>query len=280
MPGRRWVLLPVLGRQMLLARSGPKPRKTASRRRACLGVAASFLPIFCTCLIFGPAFFPPGCGFQSPSLRKRPKLDHAAIQEKRLALIKNLPPGDPVPYMDGKGAVYKDKMPVARADALPAPKLPDMVRVFAHGVGRPKWRRYVLAPDAASCDVILVKDLASALYEEIGLLARLHGCRLADETWALTKMRGGKCIAFASALSMHLYFYVQESFREAHPGHAAILERASGSRAKGLQVKRGPLPDKPAHPRLSYELAFSNPAEGSQVLTLMGMLEKITCVRV
>ena len=115
--------------------------------------------------------------------------------------------------MDGQGGVYRLKPPPAAAiDALPAPVLGNLVKVWPadSSVNVPVWRRYQVVAAASMSDVILVADGAfeSSLYASPGLLARLHGCRLADMQWARTKMAKGQCISFGAALQSHLYLYL------------------------------------------------------------------------
>lgn len=198
------------------------------------------------------------------------------LAEKKKNITMSVPAGEVVPYIDSKGGAYKVKAPVPAPDALPAPALPMSVAIWAAGsTAVPIYHRYKKVSDPKDCQVILVESFEKGLYETAGLLARLYGVRLADRTWALSKMTQGQCVSFLCALQMHLYLYLSPEFCRAHPEHASILEvhsqswcKKQGPRAKCLWVEKGLMPDKVAHPRLTF-----------QVDSLEAMLEKITSAR-
>ena len=73
------------------------------------------------------------------------------------------------------------------------------VAIWAAGsTAVPIYHRYKKASDPKDCQVILVESFEKGLYETAGLLARLYGVRLADRTWALSKMTKGQCVSFLS----------------------------------------------------------------------------------
>ena len=218
------------------------------------------------------------------------------VQEKQIQVVKSLQPGEVIPYMDGQGGVYRLKPPPAAAiDALPAPVLGNLVKVWPadSSVNVPVWRRYQVVAAASMSDVILVADGAfeSSLYASPALLARLHGCRLADMQWARTKMAKGQCISFGAALQSHLYLYLSPSFCRAFPAESkALLTAVSDSRSssstelprskKGLHVFSGTaFPESPKHPRLSFEVVLEEEATSPHHTTLIGMLAKLSSVR-
>ncbi|CAE7776247.1 unnamed protein product [Symbiodinium sp. CCMP2592] len=230
---------------------------------------------------------------QSSSSRKRTRTEQVLqnaqkVQEKQIQVVKSLQPGEVVPYMDGQGGVYRQKPPPAAAiDALPAPVLGRLVKVWPanSSVKVPVWHRYQLVEAASMSDVILVADGAfeSSLYASTGLLARLHGCRLADMEWARTKMTKGQCISFGTALQSHFYFYLSASFRRAFPLECkALLTAVSESRPskKGLHVLSDtPFPESPKHPRLTFEVVCEEEATSPHQISLVGLFAKLSSVR-
>ena len=211
------------------------------------------------------------------------------VQAKNESMIKALQPGEVVPYADGLGRVYRLKIPAPEPDALPASLLPEVINVFsAPSVTLPIWRRYAPTMTVSECDVIAVSNLPNALYAPVGLLARLHGCRLVDCQWLRSKMKEGQCLAFSRALSMHLYFWLSEQFCQAFPTESALLleeaaaasKSASGSASyKGLFIRRGPFPAKPKHPRLTFEVVPDEDVKSSHQVSLQGLLAKLSNVK-
>ena len=129
------------------------------------------------------------------------------LANKKKAVASQVPPGQAIPYVDSIGGVYdKIKLPAAAPTALPAPTLPEMVNIFegSPDVKVPVWRRYSPVANVAESHAVLVKDAQSGLSSISGLLARLHGKRLVDQEWVMTKMK--KASPFLSALPFSATF--------------------------------------------------------------------------
>ena len=204
------------------------------------------------------------------------------VRSKHEAMVKAMPPGEVVPYADGLGRVYRLKMPAASLDAIPASTLPEIINVYCGpDVRLPIWRRYLPTKQIAKSNVVAVSNLPDALYSELGLLARLHGCRLADMQWLRSKMKDGQCLAFSRALSMHLYFWLTPGFCEEFPSESRILlEEAAGSVSDSrLVVCNGNIPDKPKHPRLSFEVVRDADLKSSNQVSYQGLLAKLSNLR-
>ena len=219
---------------------------------------------------------------------------------KKAELAKATPAGACIPYMDTKGGVFKSsKLPSAEPASRPAPDLPDLVRIWAssNSISVPIWRRYRSISDFSEAHAILVENLQDGILTPAGLLARLWGTRLVDRKWVYSKMKEGICIAFACALQFHLYLHVHESFRDEHKEHAdrllsssALFAKRSAVRKQCLFAEVSPFPERPKHPRLTYEvvgqaryseLAAEAKAQGSrknmnQILNLEGLLRRLT----
>ena len=151
--------------------------------------------------------------------------------------------------------------------------------------------------DINQADVVLVEHFAEGLNDILGCLARLHGKRLVDKEWLLSKMRSGNSVAFACGLHFHLRLYLDESFVQAHPAYAKTLvsaskafsEKLKGTSAKPcLHVYYGQIPEKPKHPRLTFgvvsqqrlgELHQSADGKCTNVLNLDQCLQKLTDVQ-
>ena len=184
--------------------------------------------------------------------------------------------------MDGKGGVYKYRLIVAAKSAPPPPALPEKFRIFTEmgHAAVPVWRRYDVAALPADAHVVMVESLANAMYEPMGLVCRLHGLRMCDKEW-LSKMKSGNVVCFASALQMHLYWYLTEDFCIQHAKHAEILLGCAEAAEQGMKLKvaKGPLPAKPKHPRLSFQVCYKPRAEEVTEIDLQAMVEKLTCLR-
>lgn len=118
------------------------------------------------------------------------------VQRTHLDMVKALPAGKAVPYMDGRGGLYQ-KLPLPKAH----PNLGACRRASPATSLVPPGQAPFRVPFGFGWEI------KPALYADTGLLARLrlHGLRLADRQWALSKNRGGTCISFACALRMHMY---------------------------------------------------------------------------
>ena len=126
----------------------------------------------------------------------------------------------------------------------------------------------------------MFEDVPSSLETVESLVCRMRGIRAADREWLLSNGRKGTCLSYQQAAFLHLHFWVTEEFYNDFPQHSKILiafaERSS-QKAQGrsvLQVHRGPMPDKPKHPRLSFELVRR--PQNMQQLTLQGLLMKLS----
>ena len=209
----------------------------------------------------------------------------AKIQKKQLEVVKSLAPGQTVPYMAANGGFYKPKLPQPPPDAPCAPALPDKIHVYCKSWNMlPLWRRYVPETDLRLCHAVLVEDVANEWYSEMALLARLHGLRLVSKSWALTKMREGDCMAFAPAVFFHLYIYLSDAFCASKPSASKVLLTAAKMPKARLVVAQGSAPEKPKHPRLTFEVN-EEASEGSTSsnapprLDYVGLLEKLTVLR-
>ncbi|OLP73605.1 hypothetical protein AK812_SmicGene47106 [Symbiodinium microadriaticum] len=187
------------------------------------------------------------------------KNDRLAAKRKEIASA--TPAGALIPYVDSRGGVYRAKALAAAPTASPAPPLGECVHILPAGqnVAVPVYRRYIQVKDMERADVVLVQSLAEGLYGLAGLEARLHGKRLADREWALSKMQRGCCVAFACSLHFHLYLYLHQSFADAYPVEHKILLSSSAAfgakltaSSKHLRVNAGELPERPKHPRLTF----------------------------
>ena len=209
------------------------------------------------------------------------------LSKKKRAVAVMTPPGKCVPYIDSNGGVYSLKVPAAEPTSLPAPALNEIIKIWAAPDAKvPRWRRYEAVQTFDEADVVLVRDAQRDILSPTALQARLWGKRLACVKWANSKMKEGFCTAFAAGLSRHLHLFLHPSFLERHSEHANILLEASarfkerGGRAC-LNVQAGLLPDKPAHPRLSFQVMSQvQPDEASKahMLDLQQCLNKLTTV--
>ena len=212
------------------------------------------------------------------------------LANKKKAVASQVPPGQAIPYVDSNGGVYdKIKLPAAAPTALPAPTLPEMVNIFegSPDVKVPVWHRYSPVANVAESHAVLVKDAQSGLNSISGLLARLHGKRLVDQEWVMTKMKKGFAISFGAALQRHLYLFLDESFVNAHREYAQVLLEAPAKfegGAKSLHVAVGALPEKPKHPRLSFQVVsqahleqhLADDKSASSLLNLEQCLNRLT----
>ena len=94
-------------------------------------------------------------------------------------------------------------------------------------------------------------------------------------------MTAGNVVCFASALQMHLHLYLTEDFCIQHAKHAEILLGCAAAAPEGMKLKvaKGPLPAKPKHPRLSFQVCYKPRAEQVSEIDLQAMVEKLTIVR-
>ena len=223
------------------------------------------------------------------------KNDRLAAKRKEVASA--TPAGALIPYVDSRGGVYRAKALAAAPTASPAPPLREHVHILPAGqsITVPVYRRYIQVKDMEQADVVLVQSFAEGLYGLAGLDARLHGKRLADKEWALSKMQRGCCVAFACSLHFHLYLHLHESFADAYPMEYKTLlssSRAFGAKlpasSKHLRVSIGELPEKSKHPRLTFgvvsqehldKLALSPDGRPNNVLSFQQLLHRLTEVQ-
>ena len=203
---------------------------------------------------------------QRPRKRAKTPAEIAQRQKdlaaKKMEIAKSTPLGQPLPYVDSKAGIYKIKVPVAPMSAILAPPLPDIIKIYPDKeVHVPRYWKYVKKDDPQVANVILVKKIESGLYSVAGLLARLHGIRLCDLQWAMSKTQEGHCLAFSCAMQIHCYLFLTDGFRNAFPEHTDVLMKSQKLKASiknGLTVQLGNSPEKPVHPRLTLEATAFN----------------------
>ena len=142
--------------------------------------------------------------------------------------------------------------------------------------------RFRQTDDYWKADLVVFRDVPANLETAESLVCRLRGIRAADRMWLLSNGRKGTCLAFQQAAFLRLHLWVTQDFRDAFPKHSALLfafaERA-GLKAQGrsvLHVYTGSMPEKPKHPRLSFELVLGPDIAHQQQLTLQGLLKKLS----
>ena len=138
-------------------------------------------------------------------------------------------------------------------------------------------------------DVVVLEDFQRDFFCPAALQARLWGKRLADREWALKKMRGGTSLAFATALQSHLHLFFHESFFLEHPEHQRVVLEAvtafakKTNRSRCLQATAGNFPEKPQHPRLSWQVVSTDflekagaAGQSSRLLDLQLLTNRLT----
>ena len=141
-----------------------------------------------------------------------------------------------------------------------APKLGNTVCVkMAHGAHWPEnvSARFRLTMDFASADVLMVANISEGLYLPEALEARLRGVRVCDRDFIQTAMQKGNCYAFQRALDLHFHLYLTEGFANKYPAHSDVLFAHGALNGCKLRVYKGGMPEKPRHPKLTFNLCPS-----------------------
>ena len=213
------------------------------------------------------------------------------VAQKQMAIAKQTPAGECVPYVDAAGRLYSFKLPAPEPAASAAAALPDLVRLLAGTVDCvvPRWHRYLRAKDVTDCDVVVLADFQRDFFSPAALQARLWGKRLADREWTMKKMKGGMTLAFGTALHSHLHLFFHESFAADHPEHQQVVLEAVAAFAKVcdrprcLKAVAGNLPEKVPHPRLSYQVVSTGfldkaraAGQSSRILDLQLLTNRLT----
>lgn len=220
-----------------------------------------------------------------------PSLKAQKVAEKQLAVAKQTPAGQCIPYVDAAGRQYSFKIPTPEPAAAVAAPLPDLVKLYAgtSACVLPRWHRYLAAKAVMETDVVVLEDFQRDFFCPAALQARLWGKRLADREWTLKKMRGGMSLAFATALQSHLHLFFHETFFLEHPEHQRVVLEAvtafakKSNRSRCLQATAGNLPEKPQHPRLSWQVVSTDflekaraAGQSSRLLDLQLLTNRLT----
>ena len=212
------------------------------------------------------------------------------VASVRLAVAQQAAPGERVPYVDAKGGVYSDKPAASlkpQRSSIPAPPLQSVVKVHSlvGPASRISAKRFSDVDTVVEADVLLVDDVNSAMYQPEALQARLYGKRLCDVQWAKSKHKEGQCVSYQPALHFHLHLWLSERFCRESKKYSDVLLAAAGhaDSKHRLHVHVGQMPEKPRHPRLSYQVASGSElasARGSSapILSLQGLLAKLSGV--
>ena len=144
---------------------------------------------------------------------------------------------------------------------LPGPKPPSLATLSAsaHGAHWPEnvSARFRLTMDFASADVLMVANISEGLYLPEALEARLRGVRVCDRDFIQTAMQKGNCYAFQRALDLHFHLYLTEGFANKYPAHSDVLFAHGALNGCKLRVYKGGMPEKPRHPKLTFNLCPS-----------------------
>ena len=89
-----------------------------------------------------------------------PSLKAQKVAEKQLAVAKQTPAGQCIPYVDAAGRQYSFKIPAPEPAATVAAPLPDLVKLFAgtSACVLPRWQRYLAAKAVMDTDVVVLED--------------------------------------------------------------------------------------------------------------------------
>ena len=127
---------------------------------------------------------------------------------------------------------------------------------------------YILCKAESSAQVIVVSDVFEASESPEALHARLFGKRLADKTWLRSGMTAGCCFQFRDVVGKTGYnFYISQDFQAEYPSHTAVLLSANeiGKQNKcRFRAEVSALPEKPAHPLLTFRLIGSGSVRGGK----------------
>ena len=175
-------------------------------------------------------------------------------------------------FLYNKGLATEELPPTA---PLPAGKT---IVVFK-GPGA-KWpdvasSRFRETGDVLCADMVMVDNISTGLQSPEALKCRLYGLRLCDPMYIASNTKKGSCLAFQKGLDLHFHLYLLEDFVARWPDHAEVLLFLGSVSECKLQVHRGPAPDNPKHPRLTFSVCATKPHEGKALLDLDDLLLKL-----
>ena len=136
--------------------------------------------------------------------------------------------------------------------------------------------KFRLTSDWACTNVLMVDSVNVHLHSADGLRCRLHGLSICDNAYLASNMRKGSRVSFARALNFHYHLFLSEEFLAACPDHGNVLLEHGHFENCKLRVYRGSMPEKPTHPRLTYEVRPEGPDKlKSMQLNLDSLLTKL-----
>ena len=218
------------------------------------------------------------------------------LNEKRLAAGEALP-GQPTPCVDANAGRMRPAATSSKKTMEP-PILPMNPRLHrSPSMSRAKAPpNFVRTSEPYLPDVVLVRDAVASWESPCGLLARLAGARLVNQTWLDAPAKadrlpdGAQEFCFKSVLkSMHFDLFLTAGFFKSHAEHAEVLQKWSTlsltMKSRGRKVKRltvrdlrvDPLPEKPL-PGVMYIVKEVGETWGGKepTLTLSELLLKMT----
>jgi hypothetical protein len=176
-------------------------------------------------------------------------------------------PGAAIPYVGARGEMFHregSSLPRPGCSGTPAAPLGQIIRVCKGAGCLNNLENFAWVKEEskiAHADVIVVDSVDCSRLESLeALAARLCGKRLADNLWLRSGRKKGLCYAFEAACYRKMFLYVSQAFVAERPKYAKLLTDVSSmaeKKAKGdrhLHVHVGSMPDKPKHPRLTFQV--------------------------
>lgn len=184
------------------------------------------------------------------------------LGKKRRAKAVATPVRSLAPYVHATGSVIgpiSAKAEIPARVVAPVPGSTLMVKL-APGARWPEAAssRFRMTADWSNAQMLQVQCFNRELLTPSALICRLRGLHLADQFFIASNMRKGSCICFQRGLDLHYYFYLTEDFIRVHSAHAAVLLEYGEKQGCKLRVYRGPMPEKPRHPLLSFSVVSSS----------------------
>ena len=213
----------------------------------------------------------------------------AEVARKKRAVEVGAKPGTVPAYVHPTGAVFgpvklaEKRQQPERASSSPmeTPGGIIMVRIGPGAVWPDSTSsRFRITQDWAATSVLMVDNVNARLQSVDGLMCRLHGLSICDNAYIATSGRKGSCLTFVKALDFTYHVYLSEQFLAECPRHGEVLLGHGHFENCKLRVYRGSKPEKPNHPRLTYEVrpeTVDNLA--SNHLNLDGLLMKLGVLR-